>query len=184
MIVGIDEAGRGPVLGPMVYTALFTTYEKEVKKLHFQDSKQLTAEKREELYGTIKQTPYIGYATAVLTPNEISKKMCSPAKISLNQIAYDCVNDLLALIKKVTNKTISKVYADTVGPSAKYAASIKTGDPTLKTVIVEAKADAKYAVVSGASIVAKVTRDNCITNWIFEEGECTHNLGSGYPGGL
>jgi len=50
---------------------------------------------------------------------------------------------------------------------------------------VENKADSKYKIVSAASVAAKVTRDNCLENWVFEEEGYTNDtpLGSGYPSG-
>ena len=56
-IMGIDEAGRGSVLGPMIYGACWMAEgkEDEVKELGFKDSKKLTEKKREELWETIKK---------------------------------------------------------------------------------------------------------------------------------
>lgn len=55
MILGIDEAGRGPVLGPMTYGAAYWSCadDKEVSAMGFDDSKALTAAQREGLFGRI-----------------------------------------------------------------------------------------------------------------------------------
>ncbi|KAL7712732.1 Ribonuclease [Entamoeba marina] len=171
LFIGIDEAGKGPVLGPMVYTAFFTTSPEIVSTLGFKDSKVLTPEKRYQLYQEIKQTSCVGYATALLTPSFITHQMCSPNKISLNEIAYNAVLKLIEQIINQTKRQIKTVYADTVGPAATYKKTITQKFPQLKNVIVCPKADSKYPVVSAASIVAKVTRDGC-----------NQNVGSGYPG--
>ena len=60
IVLGIDEAGRGPVLGPMVYACCFwnKNYESEIKnKFKFADSKVLKDEKRQEIYDTMKEYP-------------------------------------------------------------------------------------------------------------------------------
>ncbi|CAG2120722.1 unnamed protein product, partial [Medioppia subpectinata] len=71
-IAGIDEAGRGPVLGPMVYGLAFFPLSQEslLKKLDFADSKTLTEEKREEIFEKIGKNEYkkIGYLATVLSP--------------------------------------------------------------------------------------------------------------------
>ncbi|CAG2120760.1 unnamed protein product, partial [Medioppia subpectinata] len=75
-IAGIDEAGRGPVLGPMVYGLAFFPLSQEslLKKLDFADSKTLTEEKREEIFEKIGKNEYkkIGYLATVLSPVTIS----------------------------------------------------------------------------------------------------------------
>ena len=70
-VLGIDEAGRGPVLGPMVYGISFCPLSKnqDLKELGVDDSKALTEEKREELLEKLhKNNDYIGYAIHVLSP--------------------------------------------------------------------------------------------------------------------
>ena len=74
-ILGIDEAGRGPVLGPMVYGISFCPLEKneDLKNLGVDDSKALTEEKREDLLKKLQDnSDYIGYAIHVLSPRYIS----------------------------------------------------------------------------------------------------------------
>ncbi|KAJ6690623.1 hypothetical protein OIU85_006834 [Salix viminalis] len=61
-IMGIDEAGRGPVLGPMVYGCLYCarSYEKTLSTLNFADSKTLKEEKRENLFENLKANELLG----------------------------------------------------------------------------------------------------------------------------
>jgi ribonuclease H2 subunit A len=76
-MMGIDEAGRGPVLGPMVYGCCFCdkSYLPELKKLGFADSKTLKQEEREALFETIKQDDNIQHKTIVLSSKRLSAEM-------------------------------------------------------------------------------------------------------------
>ena len=69
-VLGIDEAGRGPVLGPMVYGIAFCPVERnpELKALGVDDSKALTEAKREELLQKLLSVDYVGWAIHVLSP--------------------------------------------------------------------------------------------------------------------
>nr|XP_028954971.1 ribonuclease H2 subunit A-like [Malus domestica] len=83
-IMGINEAGRGPVLGPMVYGCLYCTpsYQNTLSSLNFADSKTLKEEKREELFENLKADESIGWAVDVIDPRELSAKMLK--KLVLN----------------------------------------------------------------------------------------------------
>ena len=86
-VLGIDEAGRGPVLGPMVYGISFcpVSRNKELKDLGVDDSKALTEEKREELLDKVlANDDYIGWAIYVLSPQYISSSMYRRSKYNLN----------------------------------------------------------------------------------------------------
>ena len=77
-----------------------------------------------------------------------------------------------------------QVYVDTVGPPEKYQDKLKGIFPKIDTTVAK-KADATYAIVSAASICAKVARDKAVNNWKFTEGIelKDENYGSGYPAG-
>nr|GMD01915.1 ribonuclease H2 subunit A [Ipomoea batatas] len=164
-IMGIDEAGRGPVLGPMVYGCLYCarSYQKTLSTLNFADSKTLKEEKREELFEELKTNGSIGWAVDVIDPRDLSAKMLKKAL------------DMGVLL--------SEVYVDTVGDPDKYRLKLSERFPSIKFVVAK-KADSLYPVVSGASIVAKVTRDRALRDWVFDETAENMNrvFGSGYPG--
>ncbi|KAI6676640.1 hypothetical protein NL676_037436 [Syzygium grande] len=182
--MGIDEAGRGPVLGPMVYGCLYCarSYRKTLSTLNFADSKTLKEEKREELFENLKADESIGWAVDVIDPRELSSKMLRKNKINLNEISHDSA---MGLVSRVLNMGVllTEVYVDTVGDAEKYRVKLSERFPGVKFVVAK-KADSLYPVVSGASIVAKVTRDRALRGWVLEEtAENMHKeFGSGYPG--
>ena len=181
IILGIDEAGRGPVLGPMVYACAYwkEEYDNEIRiKFKFNDSKALKAEEREKMFEQIKSHPnIIRYELIILTSDYISKEMFKRDKISLNQISQDSAKKLIKIAQS-KNVNIRKIFVDTVGPPVTYTHFLKQSleDKTIE-VTVEAKADAKFECVSAASIVAKVTRDSKINSLELDDKDC----GSGYP---
>ncbi|GAT94471.1 ribonuclease h2 subunit a putative [Entamoeba histolytica] len=182
--IGIDEAGRGPVLGPMVYSAFFTTNTEVISTMGFHDSKILSRTMREKLFTDIKESGVCGFSTRILTPSYISQMMCGPQKVSLNEIAFSAVRDIIHQIIRTSQRKIVHIYCDTVGPSKKYQAMIANEfkEVKLSQITVCPKADGLYPVVSAASICAKVTRDTCLDNWIYEETNIqTRQVGCGYP---
>ncbi|KAJ4751425.1 Ribonuclease [Rhynchospora pubera] len=183
-IMGIDEAGRGPVLGPMVYGCLYCplSYQQTLASLNFADSKTLKEEKREELSENLKSDPSLGWGVDVIDPRDLSAKMLQREKINLNEISH---NSAMGLVRRVLDLGVflTEVYVDTVGDADKYREKLSARFPGVKFVVSK-KADSLYPVVSGASIVAKVTRDRSLRDWVLDETaqNITRNFGSGYPG--
>lgn len=180
VIVGVDEAGRGPVLGPMVYSAAFCHRDYAIGTLGFADSKKLTDVVRQRLMGQIldELKNDIGYALCMITPRDISTDMLAPVGqiVNLNQQAHDTTIDLIQKILNLGHE-ISELYVDTVGPPASYQRKLADRFPMIEKVVVEKKADDKFPIVSAASVVAKVTRDYWID--LASDGVAR---GSGYPG--
>jgi ribonuclease H2 subunit A len=184
--MGIDEAGRGPVLGPMVYGTCFCPVSKseELKQTGVADSKVLSEERREELFTAIDSSPHLlGWKVEILSPSHISNCMLRRTKYNLNALSHDTA---IGLIRKVLadRVNLTQVYVDTVGDPGKYQAKLSGLFPQL-SVTVAKKADSLYPIVSAASICAKVFRDECLKRWRFIEGEIVsdHDFGCGYPSG-
>ncbi|XP_026440140.1 ribonuclease H2 subunit A-like isoform X2 [Papaver somniferum] len=183
-LMGIDEAGRGPVLGPMVYGCLYCpiSYQKTLSTLSFADSKTLKEEKREELFESLKIDESIGWLADVIDPRELSAKMLRKIKVNLNEISH---NSAMGLVTAVLDLGVflTEVYVDTVGDPEKYRIKMSERFPGIKFVVAK-KADSLYPVVSGASIVAKVTRDRAVRDWVLDETaeNINRKFGSGYPG--
>ena len=167
-ILGIDEAGRGPVLGPMVYGISFCPLEKDedLKNLGVDDSKALTEQKREELLKKLQDnSDYIGYAIHVLSPRYISNSMYRRIKYNLNTMSHDTA---INLVKSAIDKgvQVAEIYVDTVGPPEKYQAKLQEIFPTQKVTVAK-KADSLYPCVSAASICAKALKIFDLYSYIF-----------------
>ena len=189
--LGVDEAGRGPVLGPMVYGVCFwpLKLKERLSKVGFNDSKKLDEDQRERLFDLIKKIDRraMGYYVDVLDPEFLSNKMLMKTKYSLNKVSFDSA---IGLIEKILHSGINIVhcYLDTVGGTAAYQTLLlnhfQSTHPLVKFTVAE-KADSTYPVVSAASICAKVTRDKALENWQFREKNSerfTREFGGGYPG--
>jgi ribonuclease H2 subunit A len=133
--IGIDEAGRGPVLGPMVYGAAFwpardLAFSKDMKKRYgFEDSKKLTEKQREAIFKLINETRYkdIGYFVSVLSAEFLSNSMLADwdkGGRNLNKLSHDTAIDLIKKIRGV-GFTVKRVYLDTVGDPKKYKAIVE-----------------------------------------------------------
>ncbi|KAK3756007.1 hypothetical protein QZH41_013191 [Actinostola sp. cb2023] len=186
--VGIDEAGRGPVLGPMVYGICYCPLSKaeNLKELGFADSKTLTEEQREALFDTLsrKNSDFIGWVIDILSPNYISNAMLRRTKCSLNEISHNSAIGLIQLLLD-SGVNVQEVYVDTVGVANKYQEKLQKIFPA-QQITVTPKADSKFPIVSAASICAKVRslvgRDRVIKSWTFQEDfESSDGCGSGYP---
>ncbi|CAG8595728.1 8782_t:CDS:2 [Paraglomus occultum] len=207
-ILGVDEAGRGPVLGPMVYGVCYCPLSKykEVSTLGFVgsinlianwsitirqaehwrnlgtiDSKTLKETDREAHFTLIQsRNDIIGWSVRVLSPQEISWNMLNKSKYNLNAQAHDAT---INLIREVLSMGINlrEVYVDTVGPPESYQKKLSTLFPSID-ITVSKQADSKYPIVSAASICAKITRDHTMKHWAFVEKVNTSRIfGSGYP---
>ncbi|RKP22464.1 Rnaseh2a protein, partial [Syncephalis pseudoplumigaleata] len=184
-LLGVDEAGRGPVLGPMVYSICYCPLERsnDIKSLGFADSKTLNEQERERLLQKIcEHRDYIGWGVRVLSPQDISQSMLRRNKYNLNSMAHDTTIQLLREAL-AANVNIKEVYIDTVGPPESYEAKLSQLFPYIKITVAK-KADSLYPIVSAASICAKVTRDTIIQQWSFAEpgadAVLSRAFGSGY----
>jgi len=182
--LGVDEAGRGPVLGPMVYGIAFCPVSKkeDLEALGVDDSKQLTEDQREKLLKIVlDNSSYIGWAIDIISARFISTSMNKRAKYNLNTISHDTA---IALIQGAIDRgvNVTEVFVDTVGPPEKYQAMLEGVFPGI-SITVAKKADSLYKCVSAASICAKVARDHALRDWTFQEGgDLAGPWGSGYPG--
>ena len=165
--LGVDEAGRGPVLGPMVYGLFYLPLPLSDPLLrnthHFDDSKVLTPTVRSNLMEKLC-TPgtdlfvQCGWAVDVMSARDIGANMMKPAgTYNLNAQAMDAT---IALIQGVYKRGVNvrEIYIDTIGSPAVYQRKLERVFPTAKITVAK-KADSLYPCVSAASVCAKVTRD-------------------------
>ena len=167
MIAGIDEAGRGAVLGPLVVCCAFCKREDErkLKKLAAKDSKQLTPKQREDAYEKLKEfCTFRWIEVSALDLNQMMKKM------SLNDIEAKVMAEL---IKKLGEADVMIDMPD------RYSWTFRKRMERfgVKRFEAEHKADENWPIVAAASICAKVTRDGKIE----EIKKATMDFGSGYP---
>lgn len=175
-------------VGPMVYGIAFCAKPKEaiLKTLGCADSKQLTEEKRDEIFEKVNQETdalqWTGWAVDIISPSEISTSMLRRSKKSLNEVSMESAINLIKRALEL-GVNVAEVYVDTVGHPDKYQARLEVIFPSIKITVAK-KADSTYPIVSLASICAKVSRDQAIKVWQFRENiEVPEDgIGSGYPG--
>jgi len=162
MICGIDEAGRGPVIGPMVM-AILCGDPGEIKKMGARDSKKLSPSRREYLFNNLIKYDYKYF---IINPEEIDSYVKNK---KLNVMEENYAIKLIEYAKY-------DIYIDSFDVDEKRLEN-KLKKYTDKKIICKHKADDLYPVVSGASIIAKVIRDNEIKKLHGIYGD----FGSGYP---
>lgn len=174
MICGIDEAGRGPVIGPMVVAGVWMDEKNEQKLIEagVRDSKKLSRQKREKIAEFIKKNFY--YELIVVDAEDIDNLR---QIMSLNQL------EAFIFAKIASRKYANIYYMDSAGANEeKFKKEVKKGIEFDCEIICEHEADDKYPVVSASSIIAKVERDRIIKNIADElEKKIEMPMGSGYP---
>ncbi len=190
IICGGDEAGRGALLGPLVVSivAAKKDMEKRFADIGVRDSKLLTPQRREALYDSIYKAAS-EVIVDLIQPVEINKAMQSG--ISLNELEavyFSRMLDKLSVKPSVLYLDSPDVIAEKFGVRVNIYSTKPTKVVGVKNaerkgikytkIVAEHKADARYPVVSAASIIAKVTRDREIAKL---SGDLGVNIGSGYP---
>jgi ribonuclease HII len=171
-ILGIDEAGRGPVIGPMVMAGVIIeeSAEEELKKIGVKDSKLLSPAVREALFEKIQKI-VLNYEIIIITPQEIDNAVNDTA-LNLNGLEAKTSAKIINTLKP--DKAILDCPSTT--PSA-YVTTLKKNLTHKCDIVAEHKADVNFVVVGAASILAKVTRDREIE----KIKELYGDIGSGYP---
>jgi len=174
MISGVDEAGRGSVIGPLVIAGV-SINEKDLPKLidiGVKDSKLLSPCRREELSIKVKDLALI-YHVVFLSPGEIDIVVESKRRLhKLNRLEAKAMAKVITILKPdVIYVDASDVLADRFGEHIAENLNFKP------KIISEHKADLTYPIVSAASIIAKVERDEVISQLQNKHG----NIGCGYP---
>jgi ribonuclease HII len=165
LISGLDEAGRGPVIGNLVIciASVRQGEESELERMGVTDSKKLTRERREEIYPKIEKM--CEYRIRVIPASELNERM---GRESLNEIEAKVMGELAAPLE-------GRVYIDLPDPNAD--GFLRKAGLFGRDVVAEHKADGRYPIVGAASILAKVTRDRHIAELAERVGA---EIGSGY----
>jgi len=175
-ICGIDEAGRGSVIGPMVVAGILID-EKEIWRLEdigVKDSKKLTPEKRLKLSGEIKEIAE-SVKLVVVDAETVDKSTKRRGAMGLNRLEAEIFSRIINDLKP------DIAYIDLPSRNrGSFESLIKSMLKVKCQLILEYKADEKYPVVSAASILAKTKRDELIEKLKSIFGD----FGSGYPSDL
>lgn len=165
-IVGVDEAGRGSVIGPLVVAVASCNRanEKKLKQLGKKDSKQLSAKQREEIFEELKKI--CTFKWVEISAKDLTKMMDT---MSLNDIEAKAMAGLLKNIQGDIMIDLPDRYG--------YIFANRMETYGIKRFEAQHKADENYPVVAAASICAKILRDKKIV----EIGSEVGAFGSGYP---
>jgi len=177
LILGIDDAGRGPVIGPMVLAGCLIDErtEREFKKLGIKDSKQLTQKRREFFAEKIKEIAE-AFEIVLVYPEEIDGK--NHDGVNLNALEAIKMAEVINKINKGYKKIKVVVDCPSVGIE-KWKDFLKTKIENLSNleVVCEHKADVNHVAVSAASILAKCVREIEMGKLKEKYGD---EIGSGY----
>ncbi len=173
MICGLDEAGRGPVIGPLVVAGVTFEDDSELIENNVRDSKKITPKRREVLARKIKEIS-INYEILIIPASDIDDMR---KVMTLNEIE---VNAFIKVIKKLKPETC---YVDSADVNEKrFGRDILSGLSFKSDIISEHKADEIYPIVGAASILAKTKRDEEVKKIEQKlENMLDLSLGSGYP---
>lgn len=172
-ICGIDEAGRGCIVGPLVICGAMIDEKKQasLKTMGVKDSKLLTPRKREQLAHELPN--HVEYQLIIVPAAEVDANVLSDGKTNLNWLEAEKSVELINMMNP------DAAILDSPSPNLKAYKEYVTERLLAKKVklLVEHKADLHHPIVAAASVLAKVARDAAIAKIKQEVGE---DFGSGY----
>lgn len=157
-VVGLDEAGRGPLAGPVVAGAAMLDLDTPIENVN--DSKKLTEARRERLYDDIAEHA-VAWAVGIVSPAEIDELNILQASLLAMQRALDQIERTWSLALVDGNRPLPSLPAE-----------------RQETVV---KGDSRSASIAAASIMAKVTRDRLMTEYDREFPAYGFARHKGYP---
>ena len=174
LIAGVDDAGRGSVIGPLTIAGVLMKEEDlpKLKNLGVKDSKLLSPQRRETLALEIKRIAQ-KYSVIKLSPKEIDTVVETGKKLHrLNRLEAQTMAKVIEMLKPdIAYVDASDVLEERFKQHILECLSFKV------EIVSEHKADRTYPIVSAASIIAKVERDKEIAELTNKYG----NFGCGYP---
>jgi ribonuclease HII len=162
IVAGLDEAGRGPLAGPVTAAAVVIINNRNFVLDGVNDSKKLSAKKRERLYGLITKNKNIAWGIGIVSEKVIDKiNIKNAAELAMEKAVAKLKNrpDFLIIDGNCVKNSKLKSY-------------------NLKLIV---KADAKVFSVAAASILAKVTRDRIMMKYHKKYPKYRFDLHKGYP---
>ena len=170
--LGIDEAGRGPIIGSLFICGVLT--DKEIVDEEVKDSKLLSDEKRNEIFEKYKDK--VKFFIYELKPEEIDNENLNELEV---KYFAKIINESINYLKKKKKEFELNVFIDLPEKKDKFLKRLSKylNKKENLNLILEHKADSKYKIVSLASIFAKVHRENHVKKLKKQIGD----FGSGYP---
>jgi len=163
----VDEAGRGPVLGPLVVCGVAVESDAPLRQLNVRDSKKLSPERREALVPEIQKV--CRFALIVVTAEDIDARR---TEMTLNEFEAKLFADIIEELHP------GVAYVDSADVDEhEFKKAILRDLPFEVDLVSKHGADDLFPVVSAASILAKVKRDEMIREI---EAELGQKVGSGY----
>jgi ribonuclease HII len=157
IVAGIDEAGRGPLAGPVVVAAVILDQDKLISDLN--DSKQLSRKKRERIYLDIISTS-LAWQTVVIPPKIIDEINILQASL----LGMKLASELLSI-----HPDLCLIDGNKIPEEMKF------------TSLAMIKGDSRFASIAAASVVAKVTRDRIMENLHRVYPKFGFDSNKGYP---
>ncbi len=158
-VAGLDEAGRGPLSGPVVAGAVSVLHNFRIPKelMDVKDSKQLSFKKREELYKAIVKNPNLKWGIGKVSPRIIDK-----------------IN-ILQATKLAMEKAVKNIKPDFLIIDGNFRINLNVSQ---KSII---KGDQKVFSIAAASIIAKVSRDRIMIKYDKKYPQYGFDKHKGYP---
>lgn len=154
MLAGIDEAGRGPVIGPLVVAGVACPDPQALTDLGCTDSKALSPGKREMLDRRIRALPGVRVEVRSIAAEVLDDER---RRRTLNEIEIERFQDI------AIHLAAPRIIVDAADvDAARFGRQVSSRLPPGMVVVSEHKADANHVVVGAASIVAKVARDAAV----------------------
>jgi ribonuclease HII len=178
-VFGVDEAGKGPVLGSM-FAAAVRVPDASVLPADVDDSKRLSVERREEMAADLRADDRVAVGVA-----EIPVERIDDPETDMNTLTVAAHAEAVAEVLS-EDESPPEGIADAGDTSEqRFARRVADRVPAAVDLTAEHGADEAYAVVGAASVVAKVERDAHVAalaeEYRAEYGEAFGNVGSGYP---
>jgi ribonuclease HII len=179
LYAGIDEAGRGCVIGPLV-VAVVAAEDRDRRwfaKYNVRDSKLVQPKKRDELAKRIKERCW--HKILIADAPEIDETLYDPAR-SLNELELEIMITLLRHFQETFPERETRILVDAISPSEQAIQKrLATGSRNIVKHLIDArhKADRRDRTVAAASILAKAERERLIAS-IKQDVGC--DFGSGY----
>ncbi|MDO8530504.1 MAG: ribonuclease HII [bacterium] len=162
-VVGLDEAGRGPLAGPVVAGAVMVK-GKSIKLKGLDDSKKISEKQREYFYGILTNHSHIIWGVGIVSEKEIDKiNILEASKLAMKKA-----------LRQAQGKAVKSLNADFLLIDGNFGLQEKIPE---RSII---KGDSKVFSIAAASIIAKVTRDRLMHNMHKKYPQYGFDLHKGY----